>query len=421
MVQKFRPQALWTVIAVFLVAAAGDIGVPLTLLSEKIAIEESASCLDGSPAGYYLRQQDPDRWLVYLEGGGLCIETVDCMYRAKSHLGSSKYWAKTIHADGPFTTSSASPFANWSQVFVPYCSGDMWLGTDRHGKSLIGGYQMSGHLIVNGILNSLLNTTSLKQASEVVLSGSSAGGVAVIQHVDWLAEKLRRARSDDTSPRLVGVPLAGIFFPTGYPVLFEEFSLGVTKPFEGIAASYCHALEGGFLQEDCVAGERNKAGGKISRCFDVMKVMPYVRTPLFIIENQFDMLQIQYLGLCLKQVCNFEAEPTSMAGRFIRFFGKLMNQTLLGLVNQRPEMGIFSPSFFRHDENLKGFFNGVPFSIQGISLAEAFHRWYALGERVSLIAGSCMNHGPCPEGGDEALLLRAHEEVSPRAPSAVVV
>ena len=31
-----------------------------------------ALCLDGSPAGYYLRPGDPRRWVVIFEGGGWC-------------------------------------------------------------------------------------------------------------------------------------------------------------------------------------------------------------------------------------------------------------------------------------------------------------------------------------------------------------
>ena len=63
-----------------------------------------ASCLDGSPPGYFLRAQragspNASKWIVHMQGGGWCWDTDEranhgrsCHDRAKTGLGSSRGW-----------------------------------------------------------------------------------------------------------------------------------------------------------------------------------------------------------------------------------------------------------------------------------------------------------------------------------------
>ena len=37
-----------------------------------------ARCLDGSPSGYYINRGEPTRWVVFLQGGGLCFTKKSC-------------------------------------------------------------------------------------------------------------------------------------------------------------------------------------------------------------------------------------------------------------------------------------------------------------------------------------------------------
>ena len=79
----------------------------LELLPEALAQELGAQCLDHSPAGYYVREQDPDRWVIFLQGGFLCAEPIDCIVRAQTALGSSKYWDAAA-PPGPGGTTNPS-------------------------------------------------------------------------------------------------------------------------------------------------------------------------------------------------------------------------------------------------------------------------------------------------------------------------
>jgi len=95
-----------------------------------------AQCLDGSPFGMYVAKGDPDRFVVYLEGGGICQAKVDCVKRLSSGQGSSKFWPKTqagIASKFEDTIISGDAaqnarFASWTRVFLTYCSGDVWAG-----------------------------------------------------------------------------------------------------------------------------------------------------------------------------------------------------------------------------------------------------------------------------------------------------
>merc|ERR1712232_339938 len=97
-------------------------------------------------------------------GGGLCLEPVDCLNRAKTHLGSSKDWSAT-HDDSQNVLNgdpSKNSFAGFNAVFVPYCSGDTYLGVKKNKNILLGHLFTNGHLILEAILEHLHNTTSMR-------------------------------------------------------------------------------------------------------------------------------------------------------------------------------------------------------------------------------------------------------------------
>ena len=89
-----------------------------------------ARCLDGSTFGVYLRLAPETAsasakagWMVVLDGGGLCTQRDDCTARSHTDLGSNTKWAHDIElaAVAYMSPDPRNPFANWNQVFVPYC------------------------------------------------------------------------------------------------------------------------------------------------------------------------------------------------------------------------------------------------------------------------------------------------------------
>lgn len=361
------------------------------LLPEPIVEEFSAKCLDSSPAGYFIREQDPKKWILMIDGGGLCIDALDCRRRADTAHGSSTHWPSSWDPQAvPFTSGRSAFFADFSQVFVPYCSGDLWLGQDRAKRLIIGELQMSGHLILNAVVEHLMNTTKLRRSSLVVFAGASAGGIGVFHHADWITSKLH---SLGISPRSVVLPIAGLFFPERWPVLWEEFRMGVEVPVDGFMASWCHLLEGSFLHEGCVANA-TAAKRPVRECQDVSKILPLLKAEVFIFQNQFDQYQVNHLGFCPADLCNASTATSSRAGRYLELLGRRTRETLQATIATQPRLGVLAPSWFDHTNQLEKEIAGAGQGVSGWSFAELFAAWLD-GRQIHLLADACAG-GPCP-------------------------
>lgn len=374
------------------------------LLPEPIVEEFSAKCLDSSPAGYFIREQDPKKWILMIDGGGLCIDALDCRRRADTAHGSSTHWPSSWDPQAvPFTSGRSAFFADFSQVFVPYCSGDLWLGQDRAKRLIIGELQMSGHLILNAVVEHLMNTTKLRRSSLVVFAGASAGGIGVFHHADWITSKLH---SLGISPRSVVLPIAGLFFPERWPVLWEEFRMGVEVPVDGFMASWCHLLEGAgtvaphmalpggsFLHEGCVANA-TAAKRPVRECQDVSKILPLLKAEVFIFQNQFDQYQVNHLGFCPADLCNASTATSSRAGRYLELLGRRTRETLQATIATQPRLGVLAPSWFDHTNQLEKEIAGAGQGVSGWSFAELFAAWLD-GRQIHLLADACAG-GPCP-------------------------
>lgn len=386
----------------------------LELFPEELAKNRGAQCLDHTPAGYYIRKQDPHKWVIFLEGGGLCVTPFDCIERAKhSNYGSSKDWPsdQTPHQDRYMMTTSYSqlnPFMNFSHVYVPYCSGDTWLGTSSKARADIFGLQMSGHLIIETMLDRLLNLTTLPYATDVILSGTSAGGIGTFHHTDWLAERLAQAAHARHSkpPRVAGVPIEGVFFPEDQPQLYEAFIFGLRSPITAIASEYLKFLQDPWLHPGCVAAAQQKGGAALAECFDISKMFQYTVTPLFVCMNRFDQLEIEDLGLCPKSVCMANAAPSSEGGKFIRYYGAMMNQTVIDMKKSRSGTGFFIPAEYSHDGNFAEFFANTERMIGGVSLRAAIEKWYWARQPVELVEGPlCNDDGPCNSQHEDVFIV----------------
>ena len=127
----------------------------------------------------------------------LCFLSCFCRpLQTKTNEGSSKYYTPTWSDDSNVLSAEAfNPFASWNAVYLPYCSGDTHMGLQRKPGELSLGLQFSGHLIVEAMWDHLINTTALRDATDVLLSGGSAGGIGAFHNADWMMEKLH-----DVSP-----------------------------------------------------------------------------------------------------------------------------------------------------------------------------------------------------------------------------
>ena len=164
----------------------------------------AGKCLDGSQAGYYIRQgTNPKLFMIDLKGGGSCVTKDSCDSRARQPAGSSRKWeteingGNTLHED----CRKNPDFCEATAVFVPNCTGDQHLGTRSEPTTESFGYTFTGRTNMKLLIDILKADYGLNDAEGVLLTGSSAGAHAAYLTVDWLAEQLPNA-DVKASPRV---------------------------------------------------------------------------------------------------------------------------------------------------------------------------------------------------------------------------
>jgi hypothetical protein len=175
---------------------------------------EGAVCDDGSPTGVGVNLvPDAPGVLVFLNGGGACWDYMTCaVLNTSTHgpFGAPQFAA----ASAVFTSSifdralPGNPFAGWSHVFVPYCTGDLHAG-DRAASYAGGGatrvIQHRGRANLLALLPRLAAT--VPAGGRVALAGVSTGGFGAVLNHGLFRARLPPGRLyviDDSGPLLQG-------------------------------------------------------------------------------------------------------------------------------------------------------------------------------------------------------------------------
>ncbi|MEI8241333.1 MAG: pectin acetylesterase-family hydrolase, partial [Actinomycetota bacterium] len=107
---------------------------------ESITAPADCMCSDGSGFTYFVRKADPNKVLFFLEGGGACFSKDTCSPDSTTFKHNLDGTAGMTDTDGIFDfTNPQNPFANYSMVFVPYCTGDVHIGnaTTDYGDGVV--------------------------------------------------------------------------------------------------------------------------------------------------------------------------------------------------------------------------------------------------------------------------------------------
>ncbi len=129
-----------------------------------------SKCRDGKTTGIGVSiNPASDKLIIFLEGGGACLETLTCAANPRS-------WGEADLGAGPATSlllrDDVNPYADWNKVYVPYCSGDVFTGTKESGFN---GEPQTGYVNFTKTLERVVPTFKSK-VEMVVLAGHSAGG-----------------------------------------------------------------------------------------------------------------------------------------------------------------------------------------------------------------------------------------------------
>jgi len=346
----------------------------LHLFNSSIVNNYHAVCLDGSPSGFYINAKTSrsTSWVIFIEGGGLCYEPVDCLQRAKSNLGSSTHWDKTLintrNVLSPNMTINGV-FGDWNHVFIRYCSGDLHSGIET--KESVWGVTFAGHFQIRATLDILIAEHGLKTAKQILLGGDSAGGIAVFSHANFFYD------------RLPGVPIsvlpqAGYFMPQ-YLTTFPQWLLNQSSNFEPVAWDYLDLFFGDpFIDTRCAAAMTSK-GLDVRLCLSASMVAPHVQSRIFYGQNVFDAVQLEIMAF------------DGFDNGYLTYFGDIMIKSLGERINVTRGDGAWVASCWNHEDDICLLSKTL---VRGVTYGDAVTAWYA--GTPTVLFDECLQKGTLP-------------------------
>lgn len=153
---------------------------------------EDCMCADGSEFTYFSRTDDPQRVVIYFQGGGACFSAETCRFEDGTYKVTAGAADNPEGGSGIFDFDDPrNPFTGWSMVFVPYCTGDVHIGdaTTTYDQDLT--VEHNGFQNARTALDFLVE--EYPDVSELFVTGSSAGGVPTPLFGGMLADELPNA------------------------------------------------------------------------------------------------------------------------------------------------------------------------------------------------------------------------------------
>jgi O-palmitoleoyl-L-serine hydrolase len=361
--------------AAFLLAVSEAVTpVPRTNLTDP-----SARCMDGTLGAYYHRPAEQpesrDKWILFLEGGGECTTASNCANAVNSTLGSNKYfpatqWLYYFLVDDPVANPD---FYGYNHVLLKYCSQDLWSGQVTKPSDGTFGYYFSGHLIFKAVVAALMEK-GMSNASEIILSGASAGGIGTWINADWLKEQFSASPSP---PRVTIASIAGFYF-YAYPYQGVNHTQSDLADFRPQAWPRTYQLWQSFADESCVAAIPSTPWA----CLLSNYSHPYVSTPAFIFEAQTDEVVTTAHDWLPYDYRHYPPEQA-----YLGEWQANMTQALsfvLDAPQGQSNYGVFFPSCFIHTD-----FNNTNPIIGGLSYLDAFSNWYFSRDGPTRLADDC--------------------------------
>jgi hypothetical protein len=188
--------------------------------------ETGAVCGDGSDYAFWIRLapsgQPVENVVLQMQGGGVCIFEDDCnsvpadLFEAMSDVAETS----GIMSNDPMV----SPFANWTKVYLPYCTQDVFIGGGAVSDFPSVTVQRSGAVdtraalrYVRDVLWRELDATTPEGYStdriHMLFGGTSAGGFGTLYNYHYVLDDLQWAHTTawpDASLALDNGQLLGI-------------------------------------------------------------------------------------------------------------------------------------------------------------------------------------------------------------------
>ena len=350
-------------LAAILIVGAYSENVPLTMLSDP-----KAKCLDGTQAGFYAQLsptiKDRRKWVIHLNGGGECDTESACVSQTTGPLGSSKYFSNTSDASSWYLASDYCPynpdFCGWNHAFDPYCTQDLHSGQVEVPSDDTWGLYFSGRHVFTATLDALDQPPyNLKDATEIILQGVSAGGIGVWMNLDYLAQRYPNAR-------VTGVTIAGHYFYATYYDGPDHTNPGGMGDFRESAWPTTYALYDAYVDQSCKEDLESR-GLSPSACMLGNNTYPYIESDVFVVQAQTDQAVLTGHD-CWPEDHMYDTDEQTFMGQWHDNMTVALSP-LMELDNTKN--GVFAAACYTHG----GFTHSAPL-IDGFSYNQAFGNFY---------------------------------------------
>ncbi|XP_021738078.1 pectin acetylesterase 9-like [Chenopodium quinoa] len=345
--------------------------VDITLVKSTTAKDLGAYCLDGSLPAYHFSKgfgSGTNNWLLHIEGGGWCNDVKSCLERAKTRRGSSHYMAKGRVFPGILSNKdSHNPdFYNWNRVLLRYCDGASLAGNSKYEDGTKSLY-FRGQKIWQAMISDLL-PQGLAHAEKALLSGDSAGGLAVFLHCDNFSRSLPgNATVKCISDAGLFLDIKDVAHNDTIRSLFHD-----VVSLQGVEQN---------LNQECTSSQSDP-----KQWFFPQYLLSYIKTPLFILNSAYDTWQFHNILVpsladrkgkwnnCKKNV----TFCTDSQIQTLQDFRQKMLEVTYSFYTHSTRGGMFINSCFAHGQSLyqETWFDIDSPRVQNKTVAEAVGDWY---------------------------------------------
>ncbi|MCB1669660.1 MAG: pectin acetylesterase-family hydrolase [Gammaproteobacteria bacterium] len=199
------------------------------------AIPTGGLCSAGTPYQFYAKTAaDSDNLLIYFNGGGACWFGQACDLNSQPNVHSpfadmdanNPALGHGIFAEGV----AENPFNDYNMVFLPYCTGDVFVGAGEHFYSYTDAE--GGEVTINTYHNGYANSSTVldwvyqnfDDPARVVIGGSSAGAIGSSFYAGMVAEHYGEA------PVVLIADAAGGYNSPNLPVTFNAWNTAAILP-----------------------------------------------------------------------------------------------------------------------------------------------------------------------------------------------
>ena len=187
-------------------------------------------CRDGSETGIGVRLgEDKKRWVIYLQGGGACFTEETCSSNREDY-GEGDFANATqqeFYNKGILNhQNEKNPVQDWNFVFVPYCTGDVFSGTNEssYGLGLENPQKFVGAYNMETLWNFLKPYMESNDVEEILLTGVSAGGFGTHLSYFSLKERLPDVKThviNDSGPLMSDPELFPVCLQLGFQFIYD--------------------------------------------------------------------------------------------------------------------------------------------------------------------------------------------------------